>query len=52
MKNNWAIIDDESVIYTGTEQEMSEIFYEVQNGELYLEWTGDLLLIEIHGRHR
>jgi len=53
-KTNWAIIDSKGTIFTGTQEQMEEIFYNTVNNisddEHYKvdEWDGDLLLIEIH----
>lgn len=46
MGNQWAIMDDEGIIEQGYEGEMRDKFdradEEVEN------WSGDLMLIEIH----
>lgn len=52
MKNNWEIIDDQGTIYSGTEDEMRNIFEEIMESGLFdgekIKWHGDLKLIEIH----
>ena len=70
---NWAVMDDNGIIHTGTEEEMrtamdimrAESAYEYAKQthiglhttkELWdkydTSWIGDLLLIQIHDRHR
>jgi hypothetical protein len=51
-KNIWEIIDSGRTIFSGNEEEMQTTFQEIVNGEIVLEWDGDLKLIEIHGIHK
>ena len=44
----WEIIDDEGVVYSGTQEEMERVFNRIVNGQIECDWTGDLKLIEIH----
>jgi len=52
MANEWAIMDDDGIIYSGTEEEMRDMFKR-QKSRIYEEneIIGDLRLIEIHDRH-
>jgi len=56
MKNNWEIIDDNGVIYSGTEEEMVLVFSNIVNGDIdqddLVEWIGDLKLVEVHNIYR
>ena len=46
MKNTWEIIDDEGVIYSGSQEEMEEIFSDWPDD---IETAGDTKLVEVHG---
>jgi len=57
MKNNWEIVDDNGTIYSGTEDEMHDIFSEIvykdnedPDGHEF-KWTGDLRLIQVWAIH-
>lgn len=61
MGNNWAIIDNNGIIHSGTEQEMATA-WDIMNRDIYsvseedevkhsqylTTWEGDLMLIQIH----
>jgi|GEM_PF-1625951 len=50
-RNNWEIIDDNGTIYSGTQNEMEDLFSDIVNGGRaapLVNWTGDLKLVEIH----
>lgn len=52
MTDNWAIMDKNGIIETGTEEEIYKCFHSlVYLGENLsseiVDWTGDLMLIEI-----
>ena len=50
MEDNWAIIDATSTIFSGSENEMEDIFWTIVHGGNpdNIEWNGDLKLIQIH----
>jgi hypothetical protein len=57
----WKIIDNDGVIYSGTEIEMTRIFDIITNPTIYnkstikeyqTSWNGDLLLIQVHNIYR
>lgn len=46
----WAIMDDNGIIESGSENEITDKFYDAgQFGADIQEWYGDLKLIQIHG---
>ena len=49
------IIDDNGVIFSGDEEDMTNKFYEIlddTNGEVLESWSGDLKLIKIIDSYR
>lgn len=44
----WEIIDDDGVVYSGSEEEMKEVWDKIEKDIILLTWQGDLKLIEIH----
>uniref|UniRef100_A0A6M3M407 Uncharacterized protein n=1 Tax=viral metagenome TaxID=1070528 RepID=A0A6M3M407_9ZZZZ len=50
MADEWAIMDAAGVIYTGTEEEMKGRWNDPDQIYMHNTISGDLLLIEIHGR--
>ncbi len=53
MDNQWEVIDDKGIIYSGTEEEMESMFENIiEDNPEDLEWTGDLRLIEVHNCFR
>jgi len=49
IENTWAIMDDQGIIKSGTQNEMTDKFHDAgQIGADITEWNGDLRLIEIH----
>lgn len=51
----WEIIDNKGVIYSGTENEMTDLFHDIMHGgpaAPLKQWTGDLKLIQIHAIHK
>ena len=48
--NKWAIIDNKSILHTGSKEEMLIEFEEMTSGthDNCQNWYGDLILIEIH----
>ena len=47
----WEITDNKGTIYSGSEDEMTDLFLQIKNSEVGEEWTGDLRLIQIHNIH-
>ncbi len=45
--DRFEIIDDQGVIYSGTEIEMMEQWENITNQEDDIEWTGDLRLVKV-----
>ena len=45
--DRFEIIDDQGVIYSGTEIEMMEQWEKITNQEDDIEWTGDLRLVKV-----
>ena len=50
MTDEWAIMDAAGILYTGTEEEMRERYDDPDEIYMHNTISGDLLLIEIHGR--
>jgi len=50
MTDEWAIMDAAGILYTGTEEEMRERWDDPDEIYMHNTISGDLLLIEIHGR--
>lgn len=50
----WEIIDNEGVIYSGSESEMYEYWNKIANQDNpdEIEWIGDLRLIQVHDIYR
>ena len=44
----WEIIDDDGVVYSGSEDEMKQKWFDIAECIILLTWKGDLKLIEIH----
>ena len=44
---NYEIIDNNGVVYSGTEEEMTQKFDEILNGEADVAWVGDLKLVHV-----
>jgi hypothetical protein len=57
-QNNWEIVDENGTIYSGSEDEMRELFNAIVHGVVNdnldedLDWLGDLRLIQVHAIHR
>lgn len=50
MSDEWAIMDKAGIIYTGTEEEIRGRWNDPDQIYMHNTTSGDLLLIEIHGR--
>ncbi len=48
--SEWAIMDSAGIIYRGTEEEIRDRWKEPDEIYMHNTISGDLLLIEIHGR--
>lgn len=48
----WEIVDDNGVIYSGSEDEMMMYWQQMNSEDNYDEWEGDLKLIEVHAATR
>jgi len=48
----WEIIDDNGVVYSGSEDEMRQTFNNIVDGKEEVKWTGDLKLVQVHAIHR
>ena len=44
----WEIIDDNGVIYGGTQDDMTAIFQTAHDDDNFTDWDGDLKLVEVH----
>lgn len=54
--SRWAIIDDHGIVEEGEEDDVKSVWDEMvgvlTRGNANFTWEGDILLVEIHGRHR
>lgn len=50
--NQWEIIDDKGVIYSGNGNEVLLKWEEITGGETEDEWEGDIKLVEVHGIYK
>ena len=50
MSDEWAIMDNAGIIYQGTEEEIRGRWNDPDQIYMHNTTSGDLLLVEIHGR--
>lgn len=50
--DEWLIIDSDGIIDSGPEDDLRTTFDGYRSGALKLDWEGDLLLVQVHERHR
>jgi hypothetical protein len=46
--NQWEVIDERRVIYSGEEEEIKSAFQQIIEKEKDIQWKGDLKLVEVH----
>ena len=48
----WEIIDNNGILFSGTERDMKRIWDNIINERIDVSWGGDLKLVEVHKIYR